>query len=193
MRGGGLLLAGLLAVVDAEAASLTLDEQAMSLAVAVGQRSVTSEASFDAEWRVTGRAGEIATVVTPFHRIVLAARHAAFKGEALPAAERTRALRDQKERLPFWVVLRGPRADFARHYSPSLIVRDQNGAEREIAPSFVQNERTALKQDDGQFVARCIYTFPTKEITGTSRGDLIVRDAEGREVTRFPLDLSRMR
>ena len=64
--------------------------------------------------------------------------------------------------------------------------------EQEIAPTFVQNERTALPED-GAFIARCVYGFPTKELTGTSRGTLVVRDAEGREVGRFAIDLARMR
>ena len=89
--------------------------------------------------------------------------------------------------------LRGTREDFARHYAPRFVVGDRDGVEREIAPSFVQNERTALKQDGGTFLARCVYVFPTKEFTGTSRGTLVVRDAEGREVSRFALDLARMR
>jgi hypothetical protein len=56
----------------------------------------------------------------------------------------------------------------------------------------VQNERTALRED-GAFVARCVYGFPTREITGTSQGTLVVRDAGGGEVSRFSIDLARMR
>jgi hypothetical protein len=187
-------LAGIaLAASAAGAASFVLDERETGRAMALGQRSVTSETPFDAEWRVTNTAGEVLLVVTPFHRIALAARHAAFKNEPLAAAEREKLLREQKDRLPIWVFLRGAREDFARHYAPRLLVSDKDGSEREIAPSFVQNERTALKQDGGTFLARCVYGFPTKEFTGTSRGTLVVRDGEGREVSRFSLDLSKMR
>ncbi len=175
-----------------EGASLVLDEGEAGRAMALGQRSVTSEAPFDTEWRVSNAAGEVATVVTPFYRLALAARHAAFKNEPLSPGEREKLLREHKDRLSVWVLLRGTREDFARHYAPRLVVGDQGG-EREIAPSFVQNERTALKQEGGTFLARCVYGFPTKEFTGTSRGTLVVRDAEGREVSRFALDLSRMR
>lgn len=182
-----------LVVSAAEAASFVLDEQAAGRAVAVGQRSATSDAPFDAEWRVTSATGEVAFVVTPFHRLALAARHAAFKNEPLTPAERDKVLRDHKDRLPFWVGLRGRQEDFARHYTPRFIASGPDGSEREIAPTFVQNERTALKHDGGVFLARCVYAFPTKELTGTSRGTLVVRDAEGREVARFSVDLSRMR
>jgi len=175
-----------------EAAVLVLDEAEMARAIALGQRSATSDSPFDAEWRVTNAAGEVAIVVTPFYRLVLAARHAAFKGEPLSTSQRERALREQKDRLPMWVSLKGDRADFARYYVPRFIVSAPGGGEQEIAPAFVQNERTALGQEGG-FVARCIWGFATKEITGTSRGTLVVRDSEGREVSRFAIDLARMR
>jgi hypothetical protein len=158
----------------------------------VGQRSTTAEAAFDADWRVTNAAGEVAVVITPFYRLALAARHAAFKGEPLREAERDRVLREQKDRLPMWVWLKGDREDFARHYAPRFILSGPGGSEREIVPSFVQNERTALREEGG-FVARCVYGFPTKDLTGTSRGTLVVRDAGGREVSRFGIDLARMR
>ena len=187
-------LVGIALVTSAvEAASFILDEHEAGRAMAVGQRSVTSEAPFDTEWRVTNAAGDVATVVTPFYRIALAARHAAFKNEPFSPAEREKLLREHKDRLPVWVQLRGTREDFARHYAPRFVVGDRDGVEREIAPSFVQNERTALKQDGGTFLARCVYGFPTKEFTGSSRGTLVVRDAEGREVSRFALDLAQMR
>jgi hypothetical protein len=177
----------------AAAATLVLGEQDVTRAVAVGQRSATSGAPFDGEWRVTNAAGDAAIVVTPFYRLALASRHAAFKNEPLTPGERDKILREQKDRLPFWVVLRGGQEDFARHYTPLFIASGPDGREREIAPAFVQNERTALRVDGGAFVARCVYTFPTKELTGTSRGALVVRDAGGREVARFGVDLARMR
>jgi hypothetical protein len=186
------VLVGILLGTGAEAASFVLDERAIEQAVALGQRSVTSEAPFDAEWRVTNPGGESAVAVTPFYRIALAARHAAFKNEPFAPGEREKLLREQKDRLPVWVVLSGAAPDFARHYAPRLLVADPQGGEREIAPSFVQNERTALKQN-GTFVARCVYGFPTKELTGTARVVLLVRDVGGREVSRFALDLARMR
>jgi hypothetical protein len=182
-----------LAVSSAEAAAFALGEKEIGQAIAVGQRSATSDAAFDAEWRLTNAAGEVAMVVTPFHRIALAARHAAFKSEPLKPAEQERILRELKDRLSMWVVLKGSREDFARHYAPRVIVVGGDGKEQEIVPTFVQNERTALKQGGGGFVARCFYEFPTKQIAGTSRGTLVVRDVEGREVSRFSFDLSRMR
>ena len=177
----------------AAAATFVLDEQEMARAVAAGQRSATSDAPFDGEWRVTNSAGDAMLVVTPFYRLALASRHAAFKNEPLTPAERDKIVREQKDRLPFWVLLRGGQEDFARHYAPRFIAAGPDGSEREIAPSFVQNERTALKSDGGVFVARCVYAFPTKELTGASRGTLVVRDAGGREVARFTVDLARMR
>jgi hypothetical protein len=87
-----------------------------------------------------------------------------------------------------WAQLRGPREDFARFLAPRLIAGD-----REIEPAFVQNERTAARQESGTYLARCVYGFPTRDLTGKSRVVLVVRDADGRDVSRFTIDLSAMR
>ena len=169
------------------AASFTLGPEARSDAVRVGARSVTSE-SFDAEWRVVNPSGDSVNVITPFHRLVLAARHAAFKNERLKDEEGDKLLRGQQDRLVIWAQLRGPREDFARFYAPRIVQGD-----REIAPAFVQNERTAVRVDGAGFLARCVYRFPTKDLTASARLLLIIRDADGRDVTRFTIDLASMR
>lgn len=169
------------------AASLTLSEAEKQTALAVGARSITSE-TFGAEWTIKNGAGHSVAVLTPFHRLALAARNAAFKREPLKAGERERLLKEQTGRLPLWVHLRGPREDFARYYDPQLVVGD-----RQIKAAFVQNERTALRQEDGTYLARCVYAFPTQDLTGKSRLALIVAGADGRDVTRFTIDLSTMR
>ena len=78
--------------------------------------------------------------------------------------------------------------EFARHYVPKLLVGD-----REIKPSFVQNERTAIRQGDGAYLARCVYGFPTKEVKGRERVALVIGNGDGREVSRFTIDLALMR
>ena len=191
MRPSALLLAGLalaLAGPPASAASLALSERERQEAVLVGQRSVTQEA-FGGEWRVVQGSGESVEVITPFHRIALAARHAAFKNEPLKDADQARMLEDLKDRVMFWVQLVGPRPDFARYYKPRLLV--PNG--QEIEPAVAQNERTAIRQEDGRYLARCMYWFPTKDVTGTSRVTLVIRDSESQPVSRFVIDLTRMR
>lgn len=176
----------------AEAASFALDESSIGQAVALGRRSAASEAAFDGEWRTANARGETVTVMTPFHRVVLAARHAAFRSEPLKPGDRDRALREDRERLVFWAMLRGGRADFARFYAPRLLVAGPGG-ERELEPTFVQNERTAARHESGGFVARCVYGFPTKEIDGAARLALVIRDADGKEISRFAVDLAAMR
>jgi hypothetical protein len=181
---------GLLALATAApaaAAGFTLTPAQQQEALRVGQRSITRE-TFDAEWRVVNAAGETVVVLTPFHRLVIAARHAAFRNEAIRPREVERALREQRDRLVLWAQLRGPREDFARFYVPRLVVGD-----REIEPAFVQNERTAARAGDGVFRARCVYAFPTRDLSGTARVQLVVRNSEGRDVNRFTLDLGRMR
>ena len=186
-----LLLAAALGLacgpVVADAAALALDDRLTQEAIRVGQRSITSEV-FDSEWRVGNAAGEGVLVYTPFHRIALAARHSAFKNQVLKPSEPEKILKEQGDRLLLWAFLKGDREDFARHYTPRLMV-----GEREIEPSFVQNERLAVRHESGHFLARCVYGFPTKNLTGASRLLLTVRDPEGKDVSRFTIDLSTMR
>ena len=164
-----------------------LSEREQQQALVVGQRSVTNE-SFGGEWRILQGSGESVEVVTPFHRLALAARHAAFKNEPLKPQDQEKMLTELKDRLMLWVYLQGPSEQFARHFTPRLVVDD-----REIEPALVQNERTAIRQENGRYLARCVYWFPTKDLTGTARPVLVVRDAEGQPVTRFAIDLTRMR
>jgi hypothetical protein len=172
---------------DALAASFTLDDAARREAVRTGERSTLAE-GFDREWQVTGEGGTSATVLTPFHRLVVAARHATFKNEPLKPTDIDRVLKQDAQRLVVWVLMRGPAEDFARHYVPRLI-----DGPREIKASFVQNERTATRQDDGTYLARCVYGFPVRDIDARGRLALVVADADGRDVRRFVLDLSTMR
>ena len=172
----------------AEGASLTLDDRAIEAAVAVGESSVNRE-TFGDEWRVRNQAGHVLMVMTPFHRVALAARHAGFRKEPLKPRELQRTAKEQRDRLVLWLDLRGPREDFARVYAPRLTVDD-----RQVEPSFVQNEHTAKRASEGSgFIARCVYTFPTKPITSTSKVTLLVRDGDGKQVTSFPIDLGAMR
>jgi hypothetical protein len=187
-RASALLLVLALAVPGPVAgASFTLDQDARREALRVGARSVMVE-SFDTEWRVAGASGETVTVITPFHRLVLAGRHAAFRNEPVKDNEPEKLLREQRDRLVIWAQLRGAREDFARFYAPRIMLGD-----RQIDPSFVQNERTAMRAQDGGYLARSVYGFPLKNMTPTARLLLIVRDADGRDVNRFTIDLASMR
>jgi hypothetical protein len=182
-----LAAAALLGGTPALGASFTLSPTEREQALRVGQRSVTNDA-YDAEWRVVNGDGDIVMVLTPFHRLVLAGRHAAFRNERVKPDEPARLLREQRDRLLIWTRLHGRRADFARYYAPRLLV-----GEREVEPAFVQNEQTAARQEADRYLARCVYGFPIRDITGTSRVLLVVRDADGRDVSRFTIDLSTMR
>lgn len=168
-------------------ASLTLTEGQRQEAIRLGERSTTLE-SFDTEWSASGAPGESAVVMTPFHRLVIASRHATFSGKPLKAGEPEKVLRESRDRLVFWVSLRGRSEDFARYYVPRLVLGD-----REIKASFVQNERTAIRRDDGGYLARCVYGFPTRDVKGRERIALVVADGDGRDVGRFTIDLADMR
>ena len=163
-----LPLGGLgLAPVPAAGAALTLDDNGRREAIRVGEKSVGNE-TFDTEWKVKGAGADAVSVLTPFHRLVIAARHATYSGKPLKPTEPDKLLKENRDRL----VLLG---------------------DREIKPTFVQNERTAQRQDDGRYLARCVYGFPTRDINGRGPATLIVADADGRDVSRFAIDLGKMR
>ena len=170
-----------------DAALFTLTPQDREEAVRAGRRSVIDE-QWGAEWRVDGGAGQAVTVMTPFHRLALAARNSAFQDREMKPRDVETVLKDQEGKLVFWATLRGGRADFARYYAPALVARQQ-----EVKASFAQNERTALRGDDGQFTARCLYVFPTGSLDARSTVTLLVRDVEEKVVAKFTVDLSAMR
>jgi len=182
-----LLLVCVLAPLPAAAVVLQLADGDRREALRLGERSITND-TFDYEWRVVGGTGESLTVMSPFHRLALAARHAAFKNDTLKPTDIERVVKQDANRLVVWVNLRGGSEEFARFYVPRLLAGD-----REIKAVFVQNERTAIRQDDGHFLARCIYGFPIQNLTGRDRLALVVADADGRDVTRFTIDLAGMR
>jgi hypothetical protein len=69
-----------------------------------------------------------------------------------------------------------------------LVARQQ-----EIKASFAQNERTALRDNDGQFTARCLYVFPAEGVDPKATVTLLVRDVEEKVVAKFTVDLAAMR
>ena len=184
-----MLAAGLSLICAAptHAALFTLMPRDRDEAVRVGRRSVTAE-GWGGEWRVDGGAGQLVTVMTPFHRLALAARNSAFQDKELKPRDVESLLKDQEGKVVLWATLRGARVDFARFYTPALMARQQ-----EIKASFAQNERTALRGEDGQYTARCLYVFPAEGLDPRATVTLLVRDGEEKVVARFTVDLSTMR
>jgi len=168
-------------------AALTLDENSRREAIRTGEQSVSND-GFDAEWRVNNGRGEWVSVLTPFHRLVVAARNATFNGKPLKPGDPEKILKETRDRLVLLVELQGASEAFARFYSPRLVVAD-----REIQPAFVQNERTASRQQDGQYRAQCVYGFPNRDLDGRAKAALVVANGEGRDVSRFAIDLGKMR
>ena len=181
-------LSWLLGSAPLSAASFSLTPRQTEEAIRFGQRSVVSE-DFDREWKIASASGENLTVVTPFFRLVQAARNATFKSETLKPQEIDSLLKEHQGKLFFWASLRGRQADFSRWYRAVLMVSGKD----EIKPSFVQNERTPLRQEDGRFLSRSVYVFPTDGLAPKGRVTLVVRDKDEHEVARFPIDLSAMR
>lgn len=180
-------LAGLAVAVPGEAVYLDPSPEQVEQAIEEGRDSLTQE-EFGQEWRVRLPGGEEVVVTTPFARVALAARQAAFKGEPLQEKEIQTQLERGKGRLQFWVSVYGPRVDFARWYT--AVLRD---GRREIKATFAQNERTALRLEDGRYLARNIYVFPTEGLAPTGTVTLVVLTREGKEVLRTPINLGAMR
>ena len=171
-----------------DAASFALAPSEREEAIRMGRRSIVA-ADFGAEWRVGGEGpGQSLVVMTPFHRLALAARNSAFKNEEMRPRDVDSLLKDQEGKLVLWATVRGAKPDFARFYAP-LLYRGQ----QEIKPSFTQNERTALREEDGTYTARCMYVFPAAELDAKGRVTLVVKDPDSKQIARFTVDLSAMR
>lgn len=185
--GLGFFITCLMGSSPLSAASFSLTPEEAKDAIRLGQRSVVSE-EFGTEWRVVNSNDESVMVVTPFHRLALAARKAAFKDVPLRQRDIEEVLKAQEGKLSFWASLHGSRADFARWYQPVLL-----WGKEEIKPSFVQNERTALRLAVGRYLARCLYSFRVEGLGSNGRVTLLVRGPDGEAVARFAVDLSTMR
>lgn len=189
-----LIAVGLVAMLSwpatgrsAAAASFALSDRDRQEAILTGKRSVVMD-DFGGEWRQKNPAGEMVEVMTPFHRLALAARNAAFKNEALRPKDIDTVLKESANKLTVWVTLRGTRPDFARFYVPAILA-----GSGEIKPSFVQNERTAIRGEAGDYAARCLYVFPAEGLAPRGRYTLVVRNADEKDVSTFTVDLSAMR
>jgi len=177
-----------LEVQSGDGASLTLTPQERETAILMGKRSIISE-PFGGEWRAGGDgAGEAVVVMTPFHRLALAARNSAFKSQELKPRDVDALLKEQEGNLTLWATLKGGKADFARFYTPLLV-----SGQQQIKAAFAQNERTARREDDGSYTARCMYVFPSAGLKPGDTLTLIVRDSDDQQVAKFTVDLSAMR
>lgn len=171
------------------AASFTLAPRERDEAIRLGKRSVVSD-EFGGEWRVgDAGSGQSLVVMTPFHRLALAARNSAFKSQELKPKEIETAVGEQPGSLVLWATLKGKTADFARFYSPVLL----NDHQASIKASFSQNERTARREEDGSYSARCLYVFPTAALRSDEIVILVVKDVDDKQVAKFTVDLSSMR
>ena len=158
-------------------------------AISVGTAAITEE-DFAEEWQLRLPGGEEVAVSTPFSRLALAARQAAMKGESLTAKQRKEQLDRGRGRIQLIVTMYGRARDFARWYQPALLVGG-----REIKATFVQNERTPLRLEDGRYAARNVYVFPLEEISAGGSVTLVVRGAppDHKEVLRSALDFGKFR
>lgn len=181
------LLAGTPRPADPFVGDLTA--AAVGEAIDAGTASITQE-DFAEEWQLRLPGGEEVVVSTPFSRLALAARQAAMKGEPLTDKQRQDQLDRGKGRIQLVVTMYGRARDFARWYLPTLLADG-----REIKATFVQNERTPLRLEDGRYAARNVYVFPLEELGTSGPVTLVVRGAppDRKEVLRSALDFGKLR
>jgi hypothetical protein len=157
-------------------------------ALQAGTAGLTRD-DFAEEWVVRQPGGEEIVVSTPFSRLALAARQAAYKGEALTEKQRQEQLDRGRGRIQLLVTTFGRQVDFARWYQAVLRAGTQ-----EVKATFTQNERTARRLEDGRWAARNVYVFPLEGLPLRGTVTLVVRTTpDQKEVLRVPLDLSAMR
>jgi hypothetical protein len=157
-------------------------------AVDEGTRAIAQE-DFGEEWRVRLPRGEEVQLMTPYSRVVLAARHAAFKEEPLTPKQLQDQIDRGKGKLQVLITMFGREIDFARWYQAVLRVGDL-----EVKATFTQNERTAIRTQDGRFAARNVYVFPLEGLPARGGVTLVISHSiEKKEVLRAALDLSKMR
>jgi hypothetical protein len=168
-----------------------LGESQRKEAIDTGIAAITQD-DFPEEWQLRLPGGEDIVVSTPFSRLAMAARQAAMKGESLTEKQQKDQIDRGKGRIQLLVTMYGGSSSrsFARFYQPVLAVDG-----REIKATFVQNERTPIRQEDGRLAARNVYVFPLEGLPKTGVVTLIVRDAppEQKEVLRAKLDLGKFR
>jgi hypothetical protein len=159
-------------------------------AIEAGTASITQD-DFGEEWQLRLPGGEDVVISTPFSRLALAARTAAMKGEPLTEKQQKDQIDRGKGRIQLLVTMHGgPSRSFARFYQPVLLVDG-----REFKPTFVQNERTPLLQEDGRLAARNVYVFPLEGLPTNGVVTLLVKGAppDQKEVLRAKLDLGKFR
>ena len=83
----------------------------------------------------------------------------------------------------------------SRETSPASTSRSSWSDGREVKATFVQNERTPLRAEDGRLAARNVYVFPLEGLPTNGAVTLVVKGAppEQKEVLRATLDLGKFR
>jgi hypothetical protein len=183
-----VLGAGALIVSEARALMPILSAEDVRRALDEGARAIAKE-EFGEEWRVQLARGEEVLVTTPYARLAHAARRAAFKEEPLTDKQVQEQVERGQGKLQLQVTVYGREIDFARWYQAVLRV-----GTREVKATFVQNERTALRTEDGRFAARNIYVFPLEGVPPQGAVTLVIQHSiDRKEILRATLDLGRMR
>jgi hypothetical protein len=154
-----------------------------------GARKDISE--FIREWSVDrGKEGS-AFLLTEFLSLAYAASQAALRFAELNNFEIDDALANSSGKLVFRVTLFGSTDDFAKEYSGVLL------ASGKTIPATFWNQPMGEPFGDGKskpaFVTDSEYYFPSQGIDMNGSVTLVVQDKNGKEVVKFPFNLSALR
>ena len=202
------------AVVSADAVQLTLDRRAIEEAIYIGQSRIESErARFHEPYRVRVARPPVdwIDVITPFHRVELAAEMSARRGARLfGQREAMEALRDVADRIDLLVEMTfhplntfvavpsyGVEVVFAGggRIAPRRVDRFPRFGPRPASsgPALpVPNANAAVGQGQPIIGATMVAALDGTELMPDQRIDVVVRDGET-VLARTAIDLARMR
>jgi hypothetical protein len=170
-----------------------LTEEQTNEAIDFGERNTMAEPTeFLEEWVVVlDNYDGYAFVITEFLALANASKESTLRGVPLTPFEIQDAISTSSGKLVFRVTTFGDTFNFAKDYTAILKVGDQN-----IASTFWTNSDGEAFGEDGNkpdFQADSEFYFPTKGIEPKANVTLVVQDKDGKTVTQFEFDLSKVR
>jgi len=186
------LTGNLIAPSDSIAMLQKLSPEQKDDAIKFGKKSVKIEVpEFIKEWSVDNGKNGFAFITTEFLALAFASRQAALQSSELNNFDIEDTLAKSSGKLVFQVSLLGNSNTFSKDFTAVIRVGDKT------FPSTFWNNPPADPYGDGNakpdFQAASDYYFPSEGIDPNSTITLVVLDKEGKDVSKFQFNLSKMR
>lgn len=161
-------------------------------AIKYGKRGVRTDVmDFIKEWSVNNGDKGFAFIITEFLALAFAAQQAAMRSAELNNFDIEDTLAKSAGKLVFRVTLFGDTNSFAKDYTAVV----QTG--EKTVPATFWNNPPGESYGDGKtkpaFVTDSDFYFPAEGIDPNATITLLVKDKDGKEVTKFQFDLAKMR